>query len=86
MPRRDAPDWEEPDEEYEEDWDDDESSTVPCPSCGRPVYEDAEQCPHCGEYIVPGMNSNVLASRPKWFQILAILGIIAVILSFIFLY
>lgn len=26
---------------------------VPCPSCGREVYEDAERCPHCGDWITP---------------------------------
>ena len=41
-----------------EDWEDDEDEadvesevdddTVPCPHCRRPVYEDAERCPRCG--------------------------------------
>lgn len=33
----------------ESDMDDDEQpDIVPCPLCRRPVYEDAERCPHCG--------------------------------------
>lgn len=32
--------------------DDDEWETVPCPNCGRDVAEEAEMCPHCGEFIV----------------------------------
>jgi uncharacterized paraquat-inducible protein A len=35
---------------FDEDWvddPDDESETVPCPSCGKDVYEDAAYCPHC---------------------------------------
>ena len=46
-------DW---DDEYpgetEPDWDDDDASqTLPCPECGHNVYEDAEQCSACGNYI-----------------------------------
>jgi len=41
------------------DWDDedpgdtDESPTVPCPSCGRAIYDDADRCPYCGDWVVP---------------------------------
>lgn len=24
-----------------------------CPACRREVYEDTQQCPHCGEWITP---------------------------------
>ena len=24
----------------------------PCPACGLQLYEQAEQCPHCGEWVV----------------------------------
>jgi hypothetical protein len=48
-----------PDDDLEDDaWDDGADSgdevdyeTVPCPYCRDPVHEQAEQCPHCGEYI-----------------------------------
>jgi|MDTC01.1.fsa_nt_gb uncharacterized paraquat-inducible protein A len=42
-----------PDEvEGSDDWcDDDPSQTHPCPICNAEVYEDAEQCPICGNYI-----------------------------------
>jgi hypothetical protein len=30
---------------------DDEDATVPCPHCGADVYDDAEQCPTCGQYL-----------------------------------
>ena len=33
-------------------WDDFASEVVACPECGEEVYEDAEQCPLCGAYIV----------------------------------
>lgn len=28
------------------------ASIAPCPSCGKMVHEDAEQCPHCRQWIV----------------------------------
>jgi uncharacterized paraquat-inducible protein A len=41
-------------EDNEEDWeadDEDDDETVPCPQCQEPVHEQAERCPHCGEYL-----------------------------------
>jgi hypothetical protein len=26
--------------------------TMPCPYCGKTIFEDAPQCPHCGQYIL----------------------------------
>lgn len=61
------------DDDDGEEFDVDESDdleTVPCPSCGREIYEEAEQCPHCGKYVAeserPGVN------RPLWFIITAL--------------
>lgn len=38
-----------PDESDLDDSDDDEK--VPCPYCRKPVYEQAELCPHCGSFM-----------------------------------
>lgn len=35
----------------------DDSDTVPCPTCGRDIYEGAERCPHCDQYVVGGGES-----------------------------
>jgi hypothetical protein len=41
----------------DDDWDvdategADDEVTLACPACHRHVYDDAEQCPHCGHYI-----------------------------------
>jgi len=44
----------EPDEEeWTEEEGDDEDDLLVCPSCGRPVHEETQQCPHCGDWIVP---------------------------------
>lgn len=70
------------DDYYDED---DESETVPCPDCGADVYEDAEQCPSCGQYIIAGATSTsayVWKGRPIWWIVLGGLGILAVIFGF----
>jgi len=56
---------------------DDSTETVPCPSCGAEVYEDAPQCPYCGSYIT-GHNS-LWAGRSVWWIVLAVLGLVATI-------
>jgi uncharacterized protein (DUF983 family) len=67
-------DWEAPEP------DEDESlELLPCPSCGEPIYEEADACPYCGEYVTH--STSVLAGKPLWFVALAILGIIAVIVA-----
>ena len=40
---------EEPDESDRDNGDD--SATVPCPYCRKEVYEAAEVCPHCRNYL-----------------------------------
>ena len=29
----------------------DEEETVPCPFCKKPIHEDADVCPRCGNYV-----------------------------------
>ena len=56
------------------------SETLPCPVCGREIYEHADQCPHCGQYIVPR-----IADRPgvPWLWLLAALAVILIVLSLV---
>jgi len=54
---------------------DDSVDTRPCPYCGKPVYEQAELCPHCRSYI---SREDVSNRRWPWWVwagiVLAILG------------
>lgn len=79
MDHRPLEDWEypEPDENHEED--DDVVDTRACPSCGVDVYEDAEQCPACGDYVE--FSNSALSGWPWWFVALGLVGIVAVILA-----
>ena len=72
MPRRvaDEDEWED-DPEDGDDWqpDDDaeDDDTVPCPHCRAPVYEGAEQCPACGNYL--SEEDDPPARKPLWLVI-----------------
>ena len=63
----------------EQEWTDDDpaAETVPCPACGADIYEEAEQCPVCGDYVVHGRSA--LAGKPGWYLLVAVLGVIAAI-------
>lgn len=72
------------DDEYDDDFDDDfrdeygdetSADTIPCSNCGTDVYEESEQCPVCGEYIIRG--SSVYSGMPGWWIVLGALGILA---------
>ncbi len=65
-----------------DDSDDDVSPTVECRMCGCEVYEDAAQCPVCGEWIEH--TPRIWAGRPWWWVWLGMIGIIAVIWSLLF--
>lgn len=63
-----------------DDWpeeDDDDEAVVACPNCRAEVYEDAERCPACGEWITTP--THPLAGRPSWFVVLGVIGIVATI-------
>jgi hypothetical protein len=79
MDDRPLEEWEFP--EPDEDEDEDVAETQPCPSCGAAIYEDAEQCPVCGDYVVESRRT--LSGWPWWFVALGLLAIVAVILALI---
>ncbi len=61
-----------------DDFDDEEETlTSPCPECGAEVYEDAVQCPVCGNYITH--QTNVWLGRPLWWIVLGLLGAAATV-------
>ncbi len=72
-------DWDEGAWDYDVGGDDSESDVVPCPACGADIYEDAEQCPVCREYITH--DTSTWSTRPTWWILLGIAGIIAVIIA-----
>jgi hypothetical protein len=76
-------DWD-ADDRDEEDWDDDScggeddpTDTMSCPNCNAEIYEDAEQCPVCGVYVVRHIST--WSGKPLWWIALAVAGILATI-------
>jgi hypothetical protein len=76
LPRTDYEEWDDdPDAPLEDDLDDsdddDDASTDcrECPSCGALIYEFAEQCPKCGDWIV---NPARVTTRPAWVKVVAL--------------
>lgn len=56
-------DWDDgPDSDFDEE--DDEAATVACPHCGVEVYEDAQRCPRCEQYISD--EDAPAAPKPWW--------------------
>ena len=54
--------------------------TEPCSYCRQPVYEDAEQCPHCGNYL----SEEDASPRPRpWWIILGVIVCLAIVLKWI---
>ncbi|MBU0616831.1 MAG: hypothetical protein KKI02_03865 [Planctomycetes bacterium] len=57
--------------------DGDEYDVVPCSHCGREISELAQQCPHCGDWIMP---DGAAGSKRK-----PVLVAIAILLLIVFL-
>jgi uncharacterized protein YbaR (Trm112 family) len=66
--------WPEPDQD-----DNDSTDTVACPFCKSPVYDDAEWCPHCRNYLFYEATSQ----RP-WWIVGGVVVCLAVVLYWIF--
>ena len=67
------------DESDEPDWPEDDAAaeTLPCPACGAEIYEEAQQCSVCGEYVLH--DRSTLGGKPGWYLLLGVLGVIAVV-------
>ena len=76
-PDRELEDYEYPDEPDDEE---EETPTTSCPHCGAEVYEEALQCPICGDYITP-TPSTFWAGRPVWWIVLGALGIVTTVIA-----
>lgn len=90
-PDDDPDEWDESDEyDAERDYDPDDPETypaglyddhgpptVPCPHCGKEVFEDSEQCPRCGNYL--SKEDGPAAGRGGTWVVLMILAVLAAI-------
>lgn len=58
-----------------------DSETVPCPSCGAQIYEDADRCPKCGKYVTIGEPRRGVLW--KIVALIVVLGLIAALVAFV---
>ena len=74
------------DEDEVDDLDDDDSDdaddTIPCPYCGKQIYEDAVRCPKCERYLTD--EDRTTTSKPRWVVITAIIVLAAVAFAYLF--
>ncbi|HWB11228.1 MAG TPA: hypothetical protein VG826_18510 [Pirellulales bacterium] len=56
---------------------DDDAELVRCPLCGEEIFEDAEQCPYCGDCVVH--STSPFSGRPVWFCVFGLLGVVATV-------
>ena len=61
----------------DDDFDHDAVDTLPCPECGAEVYEEAEQCPVCGNYVT--FDTSPWQGKSTTWIVLGLLGIVAVV-------
>jgi len=68
----------------ESDMDDrDDEDTDPCPHCGLPVYQHAQQCPYCKMYISEE-EAPTAARTPSLFTVAVVVCIAIVVIAWIF--
>lgn len=67
-----------PDEEWvdDDDIDSEQDELLHCPSCGKAVHEDTQQCPYCREWITPVDRSD---AGKKWIWLVAAVLLILVL-------
>ena len=68
-------DYEYPDPDVEDD--EAEAETVVCSHCGESIYEEAVECPYCGNYV--SSSTSPWTGRPMWWLIIGGMGVVAVI-------
>ena len=74
--------YDDPDEEWTEEDENEDDVLLVCPSCRQAVHEDTQQCPYCGDWIVPEYPSDP-RKRFLW-VVAAMLVILALILITVF--
>ena len=72
-----VPDDDYADEEWVEDDGDDADDLLACPHCRQEVHEDTQQCPFCGDWIVP---VSVAGARQRTIWLVAV---VLLIVSFV---
>lgn len=77
-------DWDDEDDDFDSyDEEDDDEPTVTCPYCGAEVWEEASQCPECGEYLSLEDQQARHQWRPRWVVLTAALLLGLILLAYL---
>jgi hypothetical protein len=77
----DSGDLEAPQQRDLTDEDEDETPTVPCPSCGRPIPDFADRCHHCGDWVV--QTAGPPARTRPWFIAAVLIALLSILVWWI---
>ncbi len=80
--------------EFDDDLESDEydgtdTSTIDCPYCGEEVFDDAERCPACGNYLSTEDNDSFqpsqryFSNQPLWIIITALVLVYAMLHAYL---
>ena len=88
MPRHQRPsnrDWDNDDDSWDEELDDygpdGQSTTTDCVNCGCEIYDDAVQCPLCGEYQTGHSGRSTWDTQPFWWKLAGLLALVAMLFA-----
>lgn len=81
MPRIATNDWD--DEDWHDDGEPDDGDPIPCPECGKPVYDFVDRCPSCGYWVTDAdlRQSRASHTKPTWVLITATIMLIVLVLT-----
>lgn len=68
------------DDDWEDDGDDGEEPTIPCPHCRREIHEESQCCPYCGNYI---SEEDAPPQRKPWWIIVGAVLVLWVVFQWI---
>lgn len=79
--------WEDESDQWDDDDDygddDEEEPTILCPYCRAEVWEEASQCPKCGEYLSLEDRQARHEWRPRWIVLTAALLLLLILLGYL---
>jgi hypothetical protein len=79
------PPWDDEDRDAPQERDltdsDDETPTVPCPSCRREIPDCADRCPYCGDWVV--QSSGTPARHRLGFVLLVLIAILLILVVWV---
>ena len=75
--------WDDEDDYGDDDEDDEDEPTILCPYCRAEVWEEASQCPKCGEYLSLEDRQARHQWQPRWIVLTAAMLLLLILLGYL---